>query len=51
MSTGIQEGWRIQVTSGLTEGDHLIVVGHRNVNDGQPVTVVRQVASAEAVLQ
>jgi hypothetical protein len=41
----------VQVREGLSAGEQLIVVGHRNVNDGQPVTVVRRVDTAEAILQ
>jgi len=32
---------RVQATSGLKAGDHLIVSGHRLVGDGSPVRVVR----------
>jgi RND family efflux transporter MFP subunit len=45
--TGIQEGWRIQVTEGLSPGDRLIVVGHRRVSNGQGVNVIRTVSDAE----
>jgi RND family efflux transporter MFP subunit len=44
ISTGIQEGWMMQVTEGLEPGDQVIVVGHRRVSDGQKVNVVRTVA-------
>ncbi len=40
---GLQEGWRIQVTKGLKAGEQMVVVGHRGVNDGQRVNVVRTV--------
>ena len=43
ISTGIQEGWMMQVTEGLAPGDQVIVVGHRRVSDGQRVNVVRTV--------
>lgn len=45
--TGIQEGWRIQVSEGLSPGDRLIVVGHRRVSDGQGVNVIRTVSDVE----
>lgn len=48
ISTGIQEGWHIQVTDGLSPGDRVIVVGHRRVSDGQPVNVIRTVSDMEA---
>lgn len=43
VATGIQEGWRIQITDGLAEDDAVIVVGHRRVSDGQRVNVIRTV--------
>jgi hypothetical protein len=40
---GIQDGWRVQVKSGLSAGERVIVVGQRNVNAEQKVQVVRTV--------
>ncbi len=39
---GLIKGRRIRVLSGLTEGDRLIVSGHRYVGPGQPVAVDEQ---------
>jgi membrane fusion protein (multidrug efflux system) len=39
ISIGVIEGDRIQITSGLNVGDHLIVKGHTEVEDGMKVTV------------
>lgn len=47
VKTGIQEGWRIEITDGLDVGDHVIVIGHRGVSDGQTVNVIRTVSSME----
>lgn len=47
VETGILEGWRMQITRGLTKGDRVIVVGHRSVDEGQEVKVVRTVTDAE----
>ena len=47
VKTGIQEGWRIEITEGLASGDHVIVVGHRNVSDGQEVNVIRTQSTME----
>jgi len=47
VTLGILEGWMIQVTSGLEPGDNLIVEGHRDVDDNQPVNIVKQFASAK----
>jgi len=44
---GIQEGWMVEVTEGLTAGDQIIVVGQRSVSEDRKVTVVRHVESTE----
>ena len=51
VETGILEGWRIQVTKGLARGDHVIVVGHRSVDEGQEVNVVRTVSDPEGLFK
>lgn len=43
VETGILEGWKIQITRGLVPGDRVIVVGHRSVDEGQQVNVVRTI--------
>jgi len=47
VETGILEGWRMQVTKGLAKGDRVIVVGHRDVDEGQEVNVVRTITDPE----
>ena len=39
ISIGVIEGDRVQITSGLNIGDHLIVKGHTEVEDGMKVMV------------
>lgn len=39
ISIGVIEGDRVQITSGLNAGDHLIVKGHTEVEDGMQVIV------------
>ncbi|UCD79608.1 MAG: efflux RND transporter periplasmic adaptor subunit [Desulfobacterales bacterium] len=39
ISIGVIEGERVQITSGLNVGDHLIVKGHTEVEDGLKVMV------------
>ena len=39
VSIGVIEGDRVQITSGLEAGDHLIVKGHTEVEDGIKVSV------------
>jgi len=41
--TGILEGWRVQITSGLAPADRVVVVGHRSVDEGQEVNVMRTI--------
>ncbi len=47
VETGILEGWRMQITKGLAKGDRVIVVGQRDVDEGQEVNVVRSVTDPE----
>jgi membrane fusion protein (multidrug efflux system) len=47
VETGILDGWRIQITKGLSEKERVIVVGHRSVDEGQSVNVVRTVSDPE----
>ncbi len=49
IQTGIQEGWQIQVTKGLSAGERVIVQGHRRVSDGQPVSLVRTVPDVKEI--
>lgn len=41
------EGWMVEVTQGLEEGENLIVEGHRDVEDGQSIKVVHTVTEAD----
>ncbi|UCF91295.1 MAG: efflux RND transporter periplasmic adaptor subunit [Desulfobacterales bacterium] len=47
---GLLEGWRCEVRQGLAPGEQVIVVGQRNVTDGQAVNVVRQVRDLKDIL-
>lgn len=47
---GILEGWMIQVKSGLMPGDKVIIVGHRQVDEGQAVQVIKNVTDASEIL-
>lgn len=46
---GLQESWQSEVTGGLSPGDRVVVVGHRSVEDGQSVNIVKNVESMEAL--
>jgi RND family efflux transporter MFP subunit len=48
---GILEGWMIQVNSGLKPGDKVIIVGHRQVDEGQTVQVIKNVTDASEILK
>lgn len=41
VSIGIMENWMVEVVEGLSSGDHLIVEGHRDVEDGQKIKVIK----------
>jgi len=48
---GLLDGWHVQVKSGLKKGDHVIVVGQRNVNPGQEVKIVRSIKDMEDLMK
>jgi membrane fusion protein, multidrug efflux system len=48
---GILEGWMIQVRSGLKAGDRVIIVGHRQVDEGQTVQVIKNVTDVSEILK
>ena len=48
---GILEGWMIQVRSGLNVGDNVIIVGHRQVDEGQAVQVIKNVTDPAEILK
>lgn len=45
VTVGIMEKWLIQLTSGVKIGDHLLVEGHREVEDNQKIKVVKTITS------
>ena len=47
---GILVGWQVQVTSGLSPGERVIIVGQRLLDDGQTVEVVKTVTRPEEIL-
>jgi membrane fusion protein (multidrug efflux system) len=48
---GILDGWMIQVKSGLKVGDKVIIVGHRQVDDGQAVQIIKNVTDPAEILK
>jgi membrane fusion protein (multidrug efflux system) len=50
VKTGFLEGWQVLITSGLKAGDNIILEGHRSVEDGQAVKVVKAVSNVNELL-
>jgi membrane fusion protein (multidrug efflux system) len=50
ITPGIMSGWQVQVTSGIHSGDRVVVVGHRQLKENQPVEVVQNVVDAAEIL-
>ena len=40
---GIMEDWMVQITDGLDIGERLVIEGHRDIEDGQQINVVKVV--------
>ena len=38
---GVMEGWTVQITHGLKQGEKILVEGHRDVEDGRKIKVVK----------
>lgn len=51
IQTGYLDGWRVLVNEGLNPNDRVIVVGHRSVEDGQEVKVIRTVTDPKEISQ
>lgn len=48
---GIQDGWQMQVRKGIAPGDKVVVVGQRNIEDGETVHITKTVRSMEELIQ
>jgi membrane fusion protein (multidrug efflux system) len=48
---GVLEGWQVQIETGLEPGERVIIVGHRFVDDGQPVDIIKNVTRPSEILQ
>lgn len=42
---GIMEDWMVQITSGLRVGERLVIEGHRDIENGQQVKVVKVISN------
>lgn len=47
---GLLSGWEIQITDGLKQGDHLVIEGHRVLDSGQKVDVIKMVKDPKEML-
>lgn len=47
---GIMEKWMIQAAEGLKPGDQLVIEGHREVEEGQPVNVLRVINDPQGMV-
>jgi len=50
VSLGVIEQWQVQVTRGLSSGEQILVEGHREVEDGQKIKLIRVVTDPELLL-
>ncbi|MEN8200307.1 MAG: efflux RND transporter periplasmic adaptor subunit [Thermodesulfobacteriota bacterium] len=50
VTLGIIEGWQVQVRQGLAPGDRVLIEGHRDVDSGQQIKVVREVTDPKNIL-
>ncbi len=47
---GVLVGWQVHVEAGLNPGERVIVVGHRFLDDGQAVKVIKNVSRPSEIL-
>lgn len=48
VQTGIMEQWMVEITKGLEAGERIVVEGHRDVEDGRQVKVVKVISDPGA---
>lgn len=51
IEVGALVGWQVRVTSGLMAGDRVIVVGHRLLDHGQQVEIIKNVTDPSEILK
>jgi membrane fusion protein (multidrug efflux system) len=51
VTTGFQDGWKTQISLGLTQGEKVVVVGHNLIEDGQRVNVIQTIHKMEELTQ
>lgn len=50
VSLGVIEQWQVEVTRGLGPGQEILIEGHREVEDGQPIKLMRVVNDPSQLL-
>ena len=50
VEVGLLVDWQVHITSGLKPNDNVIVVGHRLLNEGQAVEVIKNVSDVQEIL-
>jgi membrane fusion protein (multidrug efflux system) len=48
---GVLMGWEVHIKKGLKPGDRVVVVGHRFLDDGQAVDVIKNVFNPAEILE
>lgn len=48
---GVLAGWQVHVRAGLKPGERVVVVGHRFLDDGQAVMVIRNVDRPDEIIR
>lgn len=48
---GVLVGWEVHITDGLNPGERVVVVGHRFLDDGQAVSVIKNVKDPAEILE
>jgi membrane fusion protein (multidrug efflux system) len=51
VSPGFQDGWKTQIPQGLNPGEHIVVVGHRIIEDGEKVNVTKTIQDMGQLFQ
>jgi membrane fusion protein (multidrug efflux system) len=47
---GLLSDWEIQIKKGLDTGDRLVIVGHRNLDNGQKIDVIKMVKDPREII-
>lgn len=48
---GVLDQWEIQIKEGLDPGDQVVIVGHRMLDEGQRVEIIKNVEDPQEILQ